>query len=185
MSTRSFTCSSLCLTAPSLSYSHAHLLLPSVAQEFTHCLPTSLGRCPPAAAVPATFQAESQTPANLVGQPGVPQQCTERPSQSLRLLGPCRTPSSPIFHWITKFSNLQNSAHTPDCGNLPANPGPTKAQIPGLMMAARVAQWFSTAFGPGCDPGDQGSSPTSCVEPASPSACVSAPLSLPVSLMNK
>ena len=37
------------------------------------------------------------------------------------------------------------------------------------------------AFGPGCDPGDPGSNPTSgsrCMETASPSACVSASLSL-------
>ena len=41
------------------------------------------------------------------------------------------------------------------------------------------------AFGPGRDPGDLGSNPTSgsrCMEPASPSACVSAPLSLSLSL---
>ena len=30
-----------------------------------------------------------------------------------------------------------------------------------LCRAARVAQWFSTAFSPGHDPGDLGSSPTS------------------------
>ena len=29
------------------------------------------------------------------------------------------------------------------------------------LGAARVAQWFSTAFNPGPDPGDLGSSPTS------------------------
>ena len=42
------------------------------------------------------------------------------------------------------------------------------------------------AFDSGCDPGVPGSSPTSgsCVEPASPSAYVSASLSLSV-LMNK
>ena len=40
--------------------------------------------------------------------------------------------------------------------------------------AAQVAQWFSTSFGPGRDPGDLGSSPTSGprMEPASPFACV-------------
>uniref|UniRef100_A0A8C0LPM2 Nuclear pore complex protein Nup133 n=1 Tax=Canis lupus dingo TaxID=286419 RepID=A0A8C0LPM2_CANLU len=40
---------------------------------------------------------------------------------------------------------------------------------------------LAPAFGPGRDPGDPGSNPTSgsrCMEPASPSACVSAPLSL-------
>ena len=41
------------------------------------------------------------------------------------------------------------------------------------------------AFGPGRDPGDSGSNPTSgsrCMEPASPSDCVSASLSLTVCL---
>ena len=40
---------------------------------------------------------------------------------------------------------------------------------------------LAPAFGPGRDPGDPGSSPTpgsQCMEPASPSACVSLPLSL-------
>ena len=40
---------------------------------------------------------------------------------------------------------------------------------------------LALAFGPGHDPGDPGSNPTSgarCMEPASPSACVSASLSL-------
>ena len=40
---------------------------------------------------------------------------------------------------------------------------------------------LAPAFGPGRDPGDPGSNPTSgsqCMEPASPSACVSASLSL-------
>ena len=44
-----------------------------------------------------------------------------------------------------------------------------------------VAQRFGACLGPGRDPGDPGSNPTSgsrCMEPASPSACVSAPLSL-------
>ena len=49
----------------------------------------------------------------------------------------------------------------------------------GLSRAALVAQQFSAVFGPGCDPGDQGLSPMlgslHCMEPASPSACVSAP----------
>ena len=42
---------------------------------------------------------------------------------------------------------------------------------------------LAPAFGPGRDPGDPGSNPTSgsrCMEPASPSACVSASLSLSV-----
>ena len=44
------------------------------------------------------------------------------------------------------------------------------------------------AFGPGRDPGDPGSNPTSgtrCMEPASPSACVSASLSHCVPIINK
>ena len=51
---------------------------------------------------------------------------------------------------------------------------------------AGIPGWHSglvPAFGPGCDPGDLGSSPMSgsrCMEPASPSACVSASLSLSV-----
>ena len=55
------------------------------------------------------------------------------------------------------------------------------------MRAARVAQWFSTAFSPGRDPGDLGSSPMSgsLHGPASPSAYVSASVCVYVSLMNK
>ena len=45
-------------------------------------------------------------------------------------------------------------------------------------QAALGAQWFSAAFGPGPNPGDLGWSPTSGMEPASPSACVSASLCL-------
>ena len=44
---------------------------------------------------------------------------------------------------------------------------------------------LAPAFGPGRDPGDLGWNPTSgsrCMEPASPSACVSASLSLSLSL---
>ena len=44
---------------------------------------------------------------------------------------------------------------------------------------------MAPAFGPGRNPGDPGSNPTSgsrCMEPASPSACVSASLSLSLSL---
>ena len=44
-----------------------------------------------------------------------------------------------------------------------------------------VAQRFGACLGPGRDPGDPGSNPTSgswCMEPASPSACVSASLFL-------
>ena len=41
--------------------------------------------------------------------------------------------------------------------------------------AAQVAQWFSTAFSPGCDPGDPGWSPTlgSLQGACFSSACVS------------
>ena len=64
------------------------------------------------------------------------------------------------------------------------------AKVDFLKLYAGPPGWLSglvTAFGPGCDPGDPGSSPTSgfCVEPASPSACVCASLSLCVFLMNK
>ena len=44
---------------------------------------------------------------------------------------------------------------------------------------------LAPVFGPGHDPGDPGSNPTSgsrCMEPASPSACVSASLSLSLSV---
>ena len=58
-----------------------------------------------------------------------------------------------------------------------------------LGLALKVARFgipgwrngLAPAFGPGRDPGDLGSNPTSgsrCMEPASPSACVSASLSL-------
>ena len=51
-------------------------------------------------------------------------------------------------------------------------------------IADGIPGWRSglaPAFSPGCDPGDLGSNPTSgsrCMEPASPSAYVSASLSL-------
>uniref|UniRef100_A0A8C0QP65 Shisa like 2A n=1 Tax=Canis lupus familiaris TaxID=9615 RepID=A0A8C0QP65_CANLF len=54
---------------------------------------------------------------------------------------------------------------------------------PGLSLHG-----LAPAFGPGRDPGDPGSNPTSgsrCMEPASPSACVSASLSLSVTIINK
>ena len=47
---------------------------------------------------------------------------------------------------------------------------------------------LAPAFGPGHDPGDPGSNPTSgslCMEPAFPSAYVSASLSLCVTIINK
>ena len=57
----------------------------------------------------------------------------------------------------------------------------SKAGIPGWRSG------LAPAFGPGRDPGDPGSSPTSgsrCREPASPSACVSASLSHCVPIIN-
>ena len=47
---------------------------------------------------------------------------------------------------------------------------------------------LAPAFGPGRDPGDRGSNPTlgsRCMEPASPSAYVSASFSLSVTIINK
>ena len=47
---------------------------------------------------------------------------------------------------------------------------------------------MAPAFGPGREPGDLGSNPTSgsrCIEPASPSAYVSASLSLSVTIIKK
>ena len=58
----------------------------------------------------------------------------------------------------------------------------TKIGIPGWRSG------LAPAFGPGRDPGDPGSNPTSgsrCMEPASPSAYVSASLSLSVTMINK
>ena len=46
---------------------------------------------------------------------------------------------------------------------------------------------LAPAFGPGRNPGDPGSNPTSgsrCMEPAYPSACVSASLSVCVTIIN-
>ena len=78
------------------------------------------------------------------------------------------------------------------CRWQPNSPGPGKALV-GYMRSHEVHEKLEThgipewnrglapAFGPGRDPGDPGSNPTSgsrCMEPASPSACVSASLSL-------
>ena len=59
-----------------------------------------------------------------------------------------------------------------------------------LILEKRgIPEWRSgltSAFGPGSDPGDPGSNPTSgsrCMEPASPSACASASLSLCVTII--
>ena len=57
-----------------------------------------------------------------------------------------------------------------------------KAGIPGWRSD------LAPAFGPGHDPGDLGSNPTlgsRCMKPASPSAYVSASLSLSVTIINK
>ena len=58
-----------------------------------------------------------------------------------------------------------------------------------LLGESLGAQWFSPAFGPGHDPGVPGSSPTLGSlphwEPASPSAWVSASVSLSLSIINK
>ena len=50
-----------------------------------------------------------------------------------------------------------------------------------------MAQRFSAALGPGPDPGawDRVPRQAPCTEPASPSACVSASLSLSVTIINK
>ena len=64
---------------------------------------------------------------------------------------------------------------------------PAAQRMEGLKTSkAGIPRWHSglaPAFGPGRDPGGPGSNPTSgsrCLEPASPSACVSASLSLSV-----
>ena len=55
-----------------------------------------------------------------------------------------------------------------------------------LFRAARVAQQFSAAFSPGCDPGDPGSSPTSgSLHGAHFSLCLCLCLILSLSLINK
>ena len=57
------------------------------------------------------------------------------------------------------------------------------------FRAARVAQWLSATFSPGCGPGDPGSSSTSGslhgMEPASLSAYVCASLSLSVCISHE
>ena len=64
-------------------------------------------------------------------------------------------------------------------------------QITSKEIESGIPGWRSglaPAFGPGSDPGDPGSNPTSgsrCMEPASPSACVSASLSHCVPIINK
>ena len=62
--------------------------------------------------------------------------------------------------------------------------GAVEGEEEGKKKSMGIPGWRSglaPAFGPGRDPGDPGSNPTlgsRCMEPASPSACVSASLSL-------
>ena len=82
------------------------------------------------------------------------------------------TTTAPTEH-VHCSKNPQGSAFHPFFHR---NPG---SGIPGWCSG------LAPAFGPGHDPGDPGSSPMSgsrCMEPASPSACVSAPLSLSLSV---
>ena len=63
-----------------------------------------------------------------------------------------------------------------------------EAHLNSLLGIPGWRSGLAPAFGLGCDPGDRGSNPTSgsrCMEPASPSACVSASLSLYVTIINK
>ena len=77
----------------------------------------------------------------------------------------------------TDLGKLSETAQERDKNNLKMKTG-----IPGWRSG------LAPAFGPGHDPGDPGSNPTSgsrCMEPASPSACVSASLYLSVTIINK
>ena len=58
---------------------------------------------------------------------------------------------------------------------------PHRIAVKSKCRAAWVAQRFSAAFSSEHDPGDLGSSPAPSMEPASPSACVSASLYLSIS----
>ena len=68
---------------------------------------------------------------------------------------------------------------------------PMRRSVDIKISLVRIPGWRSglaPAFGPGRDPGDLGLNPTSvswCMEPASPSACVSASLSLSLSDYHK
>ena len=85
-------------------------------------------------------------------------------------------------------SRTWNDVH--DTASKQINKGHTTTFTTFLLKVARlgIPGWRSglaRAFGPERDPGDPGSNPTSgsrCMEPASPSACVSASLSLSLSV---
>ena len=81
----------------------------------------------------------------------------------------------------------QAPCEEPNVGLDPRTPGSHPEQKADAFLKKYIIGipgWRSglaPAFGPGRDPGDSGSNPTSgsrCMEPASPSACVSASLSL-------
>ena len=69
-------------------------------------------------------------------------------------------------------------------GSLVAARAHLEAEVRVRKLEEGIPGWRSglaPAFGPGCDPGDPGSSPTSGsrgMEPASPSACLSLSVSL-------
>ena len=118
LSAHSLMYSAHCSITPSLRYSHPH----------PHSFPPSLshsrtGRPPELAETcllllsSATLQAEPQTPSNLVVQPSVPQQCAESPVSPPGFVAPSEPPSAHFFHWIMKFSYLQNSALASDPGD--------------------------------------------------------------------
>lgn len=114
LSAHSFMDSLLCSIASSLLLTHTPT--PSLPRSsFMHCLPTSPVGHLPAAPVPSHFSGCLRHHPTS-GQPRVPPPCPELPSQPPELLGPGTAPSSPVFHWITKLSHLQNPAHTSDCG---------------------------------------------------------------------
>lgn len=98
-----FTCSImhsvLCLITQVLACSSSC----SLTLSFLLCLPTRLSRHLPASVF-----------SHFSGEPRVPWKCTELPRQLPRLLGSFRVPNSLVFHLITKFSNLQDSANITD-----------------------------------------------------------------------
>ena len=93
-------------------------------------------------------------------------------SRDSRITPNPKADAQPLSHSGTPGKNLilTNDKKKPGAGN----PGWHSGLVP--------------AFGSGRDPGDPGSNPTSgsrCMEPASLSACVSASLSLSVTIVNK